>query len=101
MSKITESARGKSCAARFVGPYSHDPETVVHCHYRISGVSSGTGMKPHDMFGARLCYDCHRIADQRDLTALERHLYTREYTQGEFAKAVLLTQAQLINEGLL
>lgn len=100
MSKITESARGKSCSIRVDGPYPHNPDTVVHCHYPIGGLLSGTAQKSDDRFGARACYDCHRIIDGRDLTAPERKL-NRDLVRGLFAQGVILTQAHLVKEGLL
>jgi len=63
-------------------------------------MTSGRGYKPNDMFGARLCYDCHRIVDGRDLTAEERKL-DRAVVRGVFAIAVLFTQAQLMKDNLL
>jgi hypothetical protein len=99
MSAITESANGKECEIRFPG-YPHLAETVVHCHYSIGGVTSGTGFKSHDLLGARGCYDCHRIIDHRDLTADERSL-DREYVKQRFQEGVLRTIVRLIKEGVV
>lgn len=99
MSSITESANGKECEVRFHG-YPHLRETVVHCHYPIGGVTSGTAFKSHDLLGARACFDCHRILDNRDLTAEERAL-DREWVRNRFHEGIVRTQARLIKEGII
>lgn len=99
MSTITDSANGKDCEIRIPG-YPHLRETVVHCHYPMAGVSSGTALKSHDLLGARGCFDCHRLVDFRDLTAEERQL-DREWVKDRFREGVIRTQAKLIKEGLI
>lgn len=102
MSAITESANGKACEIRIPG-YPHLPETVVHCHYPIGGVTSGTGFKSHDLLGARGCYDCHRIVDRRDLTAEERELIEQSgpWVKDRFREGIVRTIAKLIKEGVI
>lgn len=99
MSAITESAKGKDCEIRLPG-YPHLRETVVHCHYPMGGVTSGTASKSHDLLGARGCYDCHRIVDNRDLTAEERAL-DRDWVRDRFREGVVRTLARLIKEGVV
>ena len=99
MSQITKSANGKDCLIQIPG-YPHLRETVVHCHFPISGVTSGTGHKSHDLLGARGCYDCHRIVDHRDLTSAEREL-DREWVKERFREGVVRTIAELIREGVV
>jgi hypothetical protein len=99
VSQITKSASGKDCLIQIPG-YPHLQETVVHCHFPIGGVSSGTGYKSHDLLGARGCYDCHRIVDYRDLTAEERQL-DREWVKERFREGVVRTIAELIREGVV
>jgi hypothetical protein len=60
----------------------------------------GTGLKPHDLLGARGCYDCHRLVDSRDLTAEEREL-DREWLGDRFNEGVVRTIARLIKEGIV
>lgn len=98
MSTITDSANGKDCEIRFPG-YPHLRETVSHCHYR-TGLTGGTGLKPHDLLGARACYDCHRIIDNRDLTAEEREL-DREWVDQMFHRGIVRTLAKLVKEGVI
>lgn len=99
MSKITDSAKGKDCLILLPG-YPHMPETVVHCHYPMAGITSGTGYKSADLLGARGCYDCHRVVDNRDLTADERTI-PREWVKERFREGVIRTIGQLIREGVL
>jgi hypothetical protein len=99
MSAITESARGQACEIRIPG-YPHSPDTVVHCHYSMNGVTSGKGLKSHDLLGARGCYDCHRIVDRRDLTAEERAL-DREMVLAMFHEGIVRTLAKLVKEGIV
>jgi hypothetical protein len=97
--EITKSARGKDCEVLFPG-YQHRRDTVVHCHYPIGGVTSGMGFKSHDLLGARACYDCHRILDNRDLTAEEREI-DRDWVKDRFRLGIVRTIAQLVKEGLV
>lgn len=96
---ITKSARGKDCEIRIPG-YPHLRETVVHCHLSAGGVSSGMGLKSHDLLGARGCYDCHRVVDNRDLTAEEREL-DREWVRDRFHEGIVRTLRLLIKEGVV
>ena len=64
MSKIRKSAKGKDCEIRLPGVCSHDSETVVACHIRISGLC-GVGQKPSDLLTVRGCHECHSVIDGR------------------------------------
>lgn len=99
MSTITDSANGKDCEIRLPG-YPHLRETVVHCHMSFGGLTSGTATKSHDLLGARGCSDCHRIVDNRDLTA-EEHALNREWVKDRFREGIVRTIARLIKEGII
>ncbi len=62
--KARQAAKGRECTIRVPGYCPNNPETVVLCHYRLSG-TSGMGMKPHDAQAAFGDDICHAIVDGR------------------------------------
>jgi hypothetical protein len=92
VSKITKSARDKECTARIPNVCSGRSDTVVHCH--LNG--SGMGTKQNDIFGGRLCFECHNAVDGRATTE-----YKPETLRRWFYEAVFRTQQQLLDEGLI
>jgi hypothetical protein len=92
MSKITRSARDKECTIRIPGVCSGDNATTVHCHLPGGGV----GAKRNDLFGARGCNLCHDAVDGRTGVSISRDVLLIY-----FYDAVIRTQEQLINEGLV
>ena len=63
MSKITESARGRSCTVRLIGVCNYNPETTVFAH--ISGIRFGHGTGKKTALGAFCCSSCHDVLDGR------------------------------------
>lgn len=62
--KARQAAKGRECTIRVPGYCPNNPETVVLCHYRLSG-TSGMGMKPDDAQAAFGDEICHAIVDGR------------------------------------
>ena len=65
MSKIyRKNARGKQCTLRIHGSANcSDIDTVVLAHCRLNNPDCGTGYKPHDLWAAFACFNCHQIID--------------------------------------
>ncbi|MFM0608708.1 DUF1364 family protein [Paraburkholderia sediminicola] len=65
MSKITDSARGESCALRLPGVCNRDPETTVWAHWNDlpGGKAKGKKLARFDHMGAYACYACHMVLD--------------------------------------
>jgi hypothetical protein len=83
-------AKGRECQIRIPGRCNGDSQTVVGCHFRLSGLS-GMGSKPADLFIAYGCSACHAYVDtHKDGDA-----------QLAFAHGVFRTQNQLIKEGII
>lgn len=62
--KARQAAKGRECTIRVPGYCPNNSETVVLCHYRLSG-TSGMGMKPDDAQAAFGDDVCHAIVDGR------------------------------------
>lgn len=92
---LTRSARGRPCMIRVPGYCSGDPETVVLCHLRLSGLS-GMGLKCDSLLAAFGCHACHEVCDgrvQSPFTYAERRLMLLE--------GIARTQTIWLAEGLI
>lgn len=79
---------------RIPGVCNKNPETVVLAHSnerRLLGV--GTGMKPHNLFGAWACQACHDAVDGRTSGKYEWPELDKFLSDG-----ILRTQNQLLQE---
>ncbi len=94
--KYLAAARGQSCTFRYQ-ECNYDNKTTIACHNSGGGMAGKVG-DDDIAFG---CYDCHRIADQRDLKHDEIGKYTLEYRQGKFVDARYLTHVKLHEMGLM
>jgi Protein of unknown function (DUF1364) len=88
MTNLRNEAQGEDCEIR-TEICNGDPETVVLCHLRMTGIS-GMSFKASDLLGAHGCSACHEWCD----------------THGEEGRAALLvgmarTQAKLIERGIV
>ena len=92
---LRKEAKGRGCMVRIPGVCSHNSETVVLAHVRLTGVS-GMGMKAPDILGAWACSSCHDAVDRRNHTDLER-----DYVRLLHLEGMARTIAQLEKEGLL
>lgn len=90
MSRITRSAKLRSCSVRLQG-CTNDRGSVVFAH--APSVSKGMGFKSPDWWGAFACHFCHDILDGRAGSLME--------TAPAWNKAIFETQKQLFDEGLL
>lgn len=88
MSALTKAARGRDCTIRIPAACNGNPETVVACHFRLSGLS-GMGIRPADIFIAFGCSGCHCYVDT----------HKDDETQLAFAHGVMRTQSILLTEG--
>lgn len=95
MSKLRQLARGRDCQIRIPQRCLGSTETVVLCHYRLSGFS-GIGLKSPDWCAAYGCFECHNIVDGRSGSWDE---YPLELRKLFLAEAVLRTIAILLEEG--
>lgn len=95
MTDLRKLARGQHCLIRVPGICTHTPETVVLCHYRMSGIS-GMGMKSPDLFGAYGCYACHAVVDGH-----QRCSWSRQELLIMLAEGVFRTQLILLESGVL
>ena len=90
MSAITDSARGQDCLIRLAGVCNHNRDTVVFCHFRLSGIS-GIGYKTDAPIGAYGCSACHSVVDSSK----------DPETQLDFAKGCLRTIESMWRRGIL
>jgi Protein of unknown function (DUF1364) len=95
MSKLRDAARGQNCEIRVPGICRHDSDTVVLCHYRLSGLN-GMGIKPLDICGAYGCHDCHAAVDGRLTTG-----FSRDELRLMHAEGVMRTLTLAHKRGLL
>jgi hypothetical protein len=86
-----QSAKGMPCLIRLPGcSPGADNETVVLCHYSLSGIS-GAALKSPDLIAAAFgCFSCHAIVDGR---APRPEGYTRNDVRLAFAEGCFRTQA--------
>ncbi len=94
---LRDLAKGRDCQIRIPGECLRATETVVLCHYRMSGLS-GIGLKSPDWCAAYGCARCHDIVDGRRGSWIAFPLELRKLF---LAEAVLRTLALLAEEGLL
>ena len=92
---LRKEAKGRGCMVRIPGVCTHNSETVVLAHVRLTGVS-GMGMKSPDILGAWACSACHDAIDRRAHTDLDR-----DYVRLLHLEGMARTIAQLEKEGLL
>ena len=92
---LRKEAKGRGCMVRIPGVCTHNSETVVLAHVRLTGVS-GMGMKSPDILGAWACSACHDAVDRRNHTDLDR-----DYVRLLHLEGMARTIAQLEKEGLL
>ena len=92
---LRKEAKGRGCMVRIPGVCTHNSETVVLAHVRLTGVS-GMGMKSPDILGAWACSSCHDAIDRRAHTDLDR-----DYVRLAHLEGMARTIAQLEKEGLL
>jgi hypothetical protein len=90
---LRKEARGRGCMVRLEGICNHNSETVVLCHYRLSGVS-GMSLKSDDVIGSWACSACHDAIDRRSHTDLDR-----DYVKLAHLEGMVRTIAQLRREG--
>jgi hypothetical protein len=88
MSRITESARMRSCTMRLFG-CRNARETTVFAH--APSIYKGTGIKSPDFWGAYSCFYCHSILDGNE---------TAEH-DSDWLRAIFETQQILFDKGLL
>lgn len=98
MSKITESARGESCAIRIPGVCNHNAETVVWCHANGSAAGKGMWMKSPDILGAYGCFACHAVVDR--LVPLPQGM-TRDDVKLAFWEGHARSVVRLIEKGIV
>ena len=88
-------AQGRDCQVRLQTVCNFNPETTVHAHYRLHGLS-GMGMKSPDLFGAWACSDCHDCIDGRKRSVFSPSEIAQAHLEG-----VIRTQHALILEGVI
>ena len=96
MSKITQSAKGESCAVRVPGYCNNNPETTVLAHLNGIRFGHGVGRKVSDIHAAYCCSGCHDALDGRVRTN-----HTRDELKLWHLEGVIETQIKLLNKGLL
>jgi hypothetical protein len=89
MTDLRKLAKGQNCQIR-LPCCNHNPETVVLCHFRLSGIS-GLGMKSPDAIASWGCSACHQFVDS----------HKDETTQLAFAHGVLRTINALIEDQVI
>ncbi len=94
---LRDLARGRDFLIRIPGECLRSTETVVLCHYRMSGFS-GVGLKSPDWCAAYGCAACHDIVDGRRGSWDRYPLALRKLF---LAEAVLRTLTLLAEEGFL
>lgn len=87
--KARKAAQGRACQIRVPGYCEQGTETVVLCHYRLSGLS-GTGMKPPDWLGAYGCATCHSCVDGRIKTPHSHDTLRLWHAEGCFRTMALI-----------
>lgn len=88
--KMRDGARGQTCTMQIPGICNHDPETTVFAHSDHLVHGKALRVKAHDIFGADMCYACHK----------EYHKNEREYFH-DFVRAMAKTQLRRIKQGIL
>jgi len=91
MSKLRQSARGKSCLVRIPGVCNHAPDTVVLAH--LNG--GGMGTKHDDLFASFCCSSCHDEVDRRTRRR------EKDYVDLCFYQGMQRTQQYWLDNGLV
>jgi hypothetical protein len=92
---LTKLARGEECDIRVPGICTGNPQTVVCCHLRMSGIS-GYGIKAPDVLAAHGCQACHDYVDGRT-----QGTHTHEERRSMLLEGMARTQYKLIKRGIL
>ena len=88
-------AKGRECQIRCPNICNGNSETVVLAHLNNkSVVGGGMGKKPHDLFGAWACSDCHALVDGRTAGPIKGTEWEVMFHEGVFR-----TQKILLDEG--
>jgi hypothetical protein len=86
---LRQYAKGQRCLIRVPLVCSFDPDKVVLCHARMSGIS-GMGLKAPDLLAAFGCAPCHEYVDAN-----------HEDSELLLLQGVMRTQALLIERNLI
>lgn len=99
MSKITDSARGETCALRLPRVCNFDPETTVWAHSNVhaGGKAKGKKLARVDHIGAYACYACHMVLDGQ---AKRPEGMTQEFVLTRFEAAMRESEEKLKQKGL-
>ena len=93
--RLRQLARGRECQIRIPGCCNGDNETTVGCHYRLGGLS-GIGLKPHDLFIAWGCSDCHQAVDSLKCLGWSSDQIMLMHAEGVFrTQAILLAEEEI------
>ena len=95
MTSLRRSAKGQQCQIRIMNVCNYDSETVVLCHYRMSG--DGMGRKPPDTRAAYACHDCHAEVDGRTSNSG----LSKSELKLAFAEGVFRSQDIFLEKGLV
>ncbi len=93
MTKLRDAARDQPCVR-----CGQEDGTTVLAHYtgvRRLELGGGFGLKVHDLAGAHLCHECHRIMDT------ERNKEDRWLHSEEFLLLCVKTAIRLYEQGRL
>lgn len=96
--KVTRSAKGKTCTARFPGICNGNPETTVWAHLNGGAFGKGAARKAHDVLGFHACFDCHSYYDVGHGT---RALLDNDTFLECLLEAVCETYVRLIRAGIV
>lgn len=91
--RLRQESRNRPCQVRIPGICSHNPQTTVGAHYRLTGLS-GIGKKPNDLLLAWADARCHDAIDGRVRTG-----FTHTELRLMHAEGVFRTIAALLDEG--
>ena len=96
--KYTDGAKGQSCVR-----CGAEDGTVISAHYqgfRSQPWGKGKGVKPHDLFVADLCAECHDLFDN-DKVSFVKDPWQRKIDHSEsFMYFVLMTQLRRHEQGI-
>lgn len=99
MSKITDSARGETCALRLPNVCNYNPETTVWAHGNEvdGGKAKGKKLLRYDHIGAYACYACHMVLDGQ---AKRPDGLTLDFVRRAFVLAMAESRKKLEDKGL-
>lgn len=93
---LRKAAKGRGCMVRIPGVCSHNSETVVLCHVRLTGVS-GMSLKSDDLLGSWGCSNCHAEIDGQT----NNSGFSRDELRLMHLEGMVRTIAQLRKEGIV